>query len=141
MLIFMFLIQHILNRMKLVIPMIYGLAFYIMSMLILILSPVKSMVLIILYTLAEAIAHALFMPRREAMLTLNVDPNERARIVSLLTSITILFSSPFGYIAGILSGIDARLPFIFNILLYLVAVLVLLFFNKYTDDSNPEPAI
>lgn len=37
---------------------------------------------------------------------------------------TIALSSPFGYLAGWLSSIDRRLPFVFTLLLFVTAMLI-----------------
>ena len=37
---------------------------------------------------------------------------------------TIALSSPFGYLAGWLSSLDRRLPFVFTFLLFLTAMVV-----------------
>jgi len=56
-----------------------------------------------------------------------VDPQERARIMAILYVIVVAFTSPFGWIAGILSGIDRRLPFLLNILLLFIGILLTYF--------------
>jgi hypothetical protein len=56
-----------------------------------------------------------------------VDPKERARIIAILYVIVISLTSPFGWIAGILSGMDRRLPFLMNILLLSIGLLLTYF--------------
>jgi hypothetical protein len=58
------------------------------------------------------------------IIVLTIDPKERARIQSLLYVGVILLSSPFGWIAGTLSGIDKNLPFILNIGLFTCGALL-----------------
>jgi uncharacterized membrane protein YeaQ/YmgE (transglycosylase-associated protein family) len=53
-----------------------------------------------------------------------VDAQERARIISLLYVIVIAFTSPFGWIAGNLSKLDRRLPFMMNIILLLGGIIL-----------------
>lgn len=132
MLIFLFTIQGVLDRLRMKIPMAAGLVVYITAQLLIILLPAKQIGGIVLYTLLEAIAFGLFMPRKEAMLSLSVNPKERARIVSLLTATMILLVAPFGYLAGLLSSLDRRLPFALNILLYLLMLLVITRFHEPT---------
>ena len=124
MLIFLFAIQHKLERVRLKIPMWAGLVIYAVSQLILIFSP-KSMIFpVVAYIFLEAVANALVMPRRDALLALSIDPQERARIMALMTTFMIAFSSPFGYFAGFLSNVDRRLPFVFTCLLFMLAIIV-----------------
>jgi MFS family permease len=124
MLIFMFGIQHRLETVKFRIPMWIGLAMYAACSLLLILAPIGSMPCIIIYVFCAAVASALVMPRKDALLQLNINPEERARINALIMSFTIAFASPFGYFAGWLSSIDRRLPFVFTFTIYIVAFII-----------------
>ncbi len=138
MLVFLFAVQQIVDKLRMKVPMSAGLVLYIVSQLLVILLPVRSVVGIVVYTLLEAVAFGLFMPRKEAMLSLSVNPKERARIVSLLTSIMILLSSPFGYLAGFLSSLDRRLPFCLNILLFIAMLVVIAKYQEPRYDIESE---
>ena len=63
-------------------------------------------------------------PRKDALIQLNINPQERARINALIMASTIAFSSPFGYFAGWLSSMDRRLPFVFMVILFLAAMVI-----------------
>jgi len=60
----------------------------------------------------------------DKLVIVTVDPKERARIMAILAVIVIVFTSPFGWIAGQLSEIDRNLPFILNIFLFSLAGLL-----------------
>ena len=124
MLIFMIGIQHRLEFVKFRIPMWIGLVLYASCSMLLILAPIGSMPIIIIYVFVLAVANALVGPRKDALLQLNIDPKERARINALIMSFTIAFASPFGYLAGLLSSIDRRLPFVFIFALFIVAIII-----------------
>ena len=82
---------------------------------------------LILFTIIDACAAALFLPRRDSLLILNVDPQERARIMALLIVVMLGISSPFGYLIGIMSEINRRLPFIMSIGLFVfMAIMVMM---------------
>ena len=51
---------------------------------------------------------------------LTIDPQERARIQSILYVGVILLTAPFGWIAGTLSSINNNLPFLLTIVLLLI---------------------
>ena len=85
------------------------------------LRPMKYM---LVYVFVVAVAGSLVMPRKDALIQLNINAEERARINALIMSFTIAFSSPFGYFAGWLSSIDRRLPFMFSFALFLVAIII-----------------
>lgn len=125
MLIFMVGIQHRMNAMKFRIPLWIGLALYSIAALVLIFSPANNLGFVLLYVFAAALAAALVNPRKDALLQLNIAPQERARLNALIMASTIALSSPFGYLAGWLSSLDRRLPFLFTLLLFVTAMLII----------------
>ena len=124
MLVFMVGIQHKLNALKFRAPLWVGLALYAVGALVLLLSPVGGLGFVLLNVFCTAVAASLVNPRKDALLQLNLDPQERARLNALIMASTVALSSPFGYLAGWLSSIDRRLPFGFMILLFLLAMAV-----------------
>ena len=126
MLLFFFVIQHKLDRFRTKIPMSAGLLLYMACQLLLIFSPKHNTIPLILYTLLEAVAFGLVYPRKELMTAVFVDKQERARIVALLTTLTIAIASPFGGIAGALSKLDGRFPFILSLALFVMALVVIM---------------
>lgn len=124
MLSFMIGIQHRLESVRFRIPMWIGLVMYAACSILLILTPVGGIGFIIIYVFVSAVANALVMPRKEALLQLNINPQERARINALIMSFTIAFASPFGYFTGLLSSIDRRLPFVFTFIIFIVAIII-----------------
>jgi len=74
------------------------------------------------------------------LLQLNIDPKERARINALIMSFTIAFASPFGYLAGWLSSIDRRIPFVFTFVIYIIAIIIVgRIRNPEFDKEHREP--
>ena len=124
MLVFMVGIQHKLSALKFRAPLWAGLALYAVGALVLLLSPVGGLGFVLLNVFLTAVAASLVNPRKDALLQLNLDPQERARLNALIMASTVALSSPFGYLAGWLSSIDRRLPFGFMILLFLLAMAV-----------------
>ena len=124
MLLFMFVIQHKIEFVRNKIPLWVGLTIFTLCSVLLILIPEGNLLLIVVYVLLVAFANALVMPRRDAMLQLAIDPEERARIVALFTALTVAFAAPFGFLAGYLSDIDRRLPFLLTTGLFFIAIIV-----------------
>lgn len=124
MLIFMVGLQHRMNAAKFRLPLWIGLALYAVGALVLIFSPADSLLFVLLYVFVAAVAAALVNPRKDALLQLNLTSQERARLNALIMASTIALSSPFGYLAGWLSSLDRRLPFVFTLLLFVAAILV-----------------
>lgn len=125
MLVFMVGIQHRLSATKFRAPLWTGLVLYAVAALVLIFSPADSLGFVLIYVFVAAVAASLVNPRKDALLQLNINPQERARLNALIMASTIALSSPFGYLAGWLSSLDRRLPFVFSFVLFLVAMLVI----------------
>ena len=125
MLIFMVGIQHRMSATKFRVPLWIGLGLYAVAALVLILSPADSLGFVLVYVFVAAVAAALVNPRKDALLQLNIAPEERARLNALIMASTIALSSPFGYFAGWLSSMDRRLPFVFMLLLFVAAMFVI----------------
>ena len=123
-LLFFFVIQHRIAYIKDKIPLWVGLVIFAICHFSLILFPANRMFLIVIYLLFIAVANALVGPRLGAMLQLAIDAGERARIMGLVQCFTIAFAAPFGILAGFLSGVDRRLPFVLTSSLFLIALIV-----------------
>lgn len=125
MLVFMVGIQHRMSATRFRVPLWVGLTLYAVAALVLILSPTDNLGFVLLYVFIAAVAAALVNPRKDALLQLNITPQERARLNALIMASTVALSSPFGYLAGWLSSLDRRLPFAFTFLLFLAAMFVI----------------
>lgn len=137
MLVFMVGIQHRLSATKFRVPLWTGLVLYAVAALVLIFSPADSLGFVLIYVFVAAVAASLVNPRKDALLQLNINPQERARLNALIMASTIALSSPFGYLAGWLSSLDRRLPFVFSFVLFLVAMLVI---SRIQEPSMEEEA-
>ena len=117
---FFFLIMPRLNRMHFKLPLTMGFLGFVISQLILIIAPDKSYTFLVANVFLEACCFAAVSPLVDKMVVLTVDPKERARILSILYVGIILITSPFGWIAGTLSGSDKVYPFILNMILFAI---------------------
>lgn len=139
MLVFFFVVMPSIREMKFRNPMVVGFIALAVSQVILIVIPEKSYMLLLVSTLIEACSYATVSIQIDRMTVVNVDAQERARIMAMLTLTVIAFTTPFGWIAGKLSEISRVLPFIVNISLYLIgAVMVLLAARQYNKEEREE---
>lgn len=99
-------------------PMFFGFVGALISQAILIAIPVGSFGLLALATIIEACTLPVATALLDKLVVLVIDPKERARIMAIIYVIMILFTSPFGWIAGQMSQADRILPFVLNIVLY-----------------------
>lgn len=120
MLVFFFVVIPRMRNLHFKIPMVLGFAGFVLSQLLLITIPEKGYALLLVSILLEAGSTAVVSPLIDQMTVRTVDPQERARIQSILYVAIILFTSPFGWIAGMLSQADKNFPFVLNIGLFVM---------------------
>ena len=133
-------VQEKLNRFPQYAVMLIGLVVYICGFILLILTPAGVISLLLIFIALDACAAALFLPRRDALVIQNVDPAERARIMSLLVVIMLGISSPFGVIVGRLSGMDRRIPLIACVGLFVLMSVIVYMERKKGESSTDEPS-
>lgn len=139
MLILMFTLEIFLNRKPSKPTMLIGLAIYISAYLLLMLAKPHSVALLVAYTLLDALAYSLVVPRKDAMLFLHIDSKERARMTGIMVCAMQFFSIPFGVLSGYLSDFDRRWPFLVGIGMFTIAVISLWGLPKQ-EDSSPATA-
>ena len=99
--------------------------------------------LLILAIILEGFAYPAASTMLDKLVAISVDPAERARIMAFLYLGMILFTSPFGWIAGQFSEIDRKLPFVLNIGIYILGALLAFFASRralQTAAARAEPA-
>ena len=126
---FLFLLQPKLDKFGFRYPMLIGLLIFLVSHTILILTPANTLFMLFIFIFIDAVAYTFVMPRSDSLTQLLIEPSERARIRGLMMVIVLGMSIPFGYIAGWLSDIDRRYPFIM-IMCFLVLIFSILAANK-----------
>lgn len=127
MLAFLFGVQPRMDRLPYKPPMLLGLGFYLVSHVALILSAGAGRgLLLLVYILFEAFGFSLLIPRKESLFVLFIEPEERARTMSLITVLMLAVTAPFGWLVGFLSEINRMLPFALNILLFVLCGALLL---------------
>jgi MFS family permease len=87
-------------------------------------APEQGYAVLVLSVFVEACAYAAISPLIDKLIVLTIDPQERARIQSILYVGVILLTAPFGWIAGTLSGINNNLPFVLTIVLLLIGAVL-----------------
>ncbi len=135
---FFFLVMPRINKQHFKLPMIVGFLGFVASQLLLVTAPVQSYGILLLSVFLEACSFAIVSPLVDRMTVLTIEPKERARILSIIFVGVILFSSPFGWIAGTLSGINKDLPFLLNIALFLIGAILAYTAGQF---SRKEPSI
>ncbi len=135
MLIFFFAAMPVIREMHFKRPMLFGFAGYILSLVILVNTPEKNYFLLLVSTLLEACSYATVSPQVDRMVAVSLDAKERARIMAIIYMIVIVFTTPFGWIGGVLSQINRVLPFLVNIVFFAAGGLL-----AHLAARVPEPA-
>lgn len=138
MILFVLVLQNFFNRINIKNAVIVGLLMYITSHLILLLAPQENVFFVSLYTILEAASYAVVCPRKDAIMAFYVDQNERSRIYALYNAGTIAIASPFGLLTGYLSELNLSFPFILNIVLF---VLCMIMFCNFKDINKFDQQI
>jgi len=137
MLIFFFVAMPVIREMHFKRPMLFGFAGYILSLIILVNIPEKNYFLLLISTLLEACSYATVSPQVDRMVAVSLDAKERARIMAIIYMLVIVFTTPFGWIAGALSQVNRVLPFLVNIAFFAAgALLAYLAARVPAPDSN-----
>ncbi|MDR0908946.1 MAG: MFS transporter [Spirochaetaceae bacterium] len=101
-------------------PLRYGFASYFIGQLLLILTPLQGdfrYPVLLVSCVFDAFGSGALAMMAESLVALHVDEAERARVLSILMMIIMLVSTPFGWIAGLLSETARWLPFALNLIL------------------------
>jgi len=117
MLLFFFLVMPRLRRMDLRKPMAFGFVGLIVSQVVLLAVPPGNRVLLAVATILEACSVPTATTLLDKLVVLAVDAQERARVMAILYAMVLVLTSPFGWIAGRLSEVNRRLPFVLTIAL------------------------
>ena len=117
---FFFFVTPRISKMHFKWPMVLGFLAFALGQILLVTAPVQGYGFLVLSVLVEACAFAAISPLIDKLIVLSIDPQERARIQSILYVGVILLTAPFGWIAGTLSSINKNLPFLLTIVLLVV---------------------
>lgn len=138
MLAFIFTVQNWFNKLPYRPVLVGSLVLFGLSHVLLLAAPAENLWLILGYTLCEAFACALFMPRRDALMVIFVDARERSRIQGLLYVVTMGITTPFGLLIGQLSSMNRRLPFFLNIVIFAVMTILVITSGELRRQDNRQ---
>lgn len=124
MLAFVIGLQNLFQKLRMKISFLVGFFMYIASHLLLLLTPEKNLLLVMGYTILEAAAYAVIIPRKDALMAHYVEQKERSRIYALYNVLMIGISVPFGSLIGWMFEVNPGLPFLFNIALFGLCILL-----------------
>ncbi len=120
MILFFFTVMPWVNKLPFRIPMVVGFIGYLVSQVLLVTAPEQGFLQLAVSVALEACSFAVVSPLVDKLVVLTIDPQERARVQSILSFTVITLTAPFGWIAGVLSSLNKDLPFMLSIALFAV---------------------
>jgi len=121
-------------------PLLTGFAFYFAGQAILILAPLDGAlkyVMLCVSLVFDGFGSGSLMMLSTSLLALNVNPEERARVMAILHMIIMAATSPFGWIGGVLSSLSRNLPFALNLFLLAAGFgITLIFYRKDSGEAG-----
>jgi len=107
-------------------PISLGVWFHVAATVLLLLSPpMQNYPLLIISSILIAFGTGIATPRIDALVVNIIVNEERSVANAIMVVIILLLTTPFGYIGGLLSEIDARLPFLMTLAIFLICLLLL----------------
>lgn len=119
-------------------PMWVALGGFLASQIILVTVPDRGYGLLLLSTVLESCSYAVLGTQTDRLTVINVDPQERARIVSIAHVAVLASTTPFGWIAGLLSQANRTLPFVLNMGMVLLGMWVVSRLSRTGSDRTTE---
>jgi Na+/melibiose symporter-like transporter len=133
---FFFLLMPRLRRLDLYSLMRLGFLGLIVSQVILISVPARNYWLLGVATVLEASGLSAASTLLDKLIALTVDAQERARVMAMIYVVVIVFTSPFGWIAGQISEVNRSWPFVLNVILFSVGGVLTYLIAPWVRDGD-----
>jgi MFS family permease len=137
--VFLFLVTPRLLNVNLRTTLLFGFAAYIVGQTILVFTPgegVSRYAILCVSLVFDGFGLGTLAMLAESLVALHVDKAERARVMAIQHMIIMLATTPFGWIGGILSGMNRAFPFMLNIVLLAAGIMV----TAWYYHKNPQDA-
>jgi len=126
------------NPRKFRLPLWTGFGAFFVSQALLVAMQPRAIPLLVISVALEGFASALVSPMTESMLAISLESAERARVSAMVYVALIILISPFGWIAGQLSGIDRALPFALNMALFAIGAGLVWLIGRSAPEANSQ---
>lgn len=136
MLLFLFLVVPRLRGIHFSRPITVACVGFLLSQILLVSIPPKGYMLLLLSTLLESCSFAVLGTQMDRLLVINVDAQERARIVSIAHVVVLACTTPFGWIAGLLSDRNPINPFVMNVALLVLGIVLVGHLRNTGSDTD-----
>jgi len=107
-------------------PISLGICFHVAATVVLLLSPpTQNYPLLIISAILIALGTGIATPRIDTLVANTIVNEERSVANAIMMVFVLILTAPFGYIGGILSEIDTRLPFVMTLAIFLICLFML----------------
>lgn len=123
------------------VPLVLAFTFCFIGQFLLIMIPIEGALkypLILVSLMFDSFAIASLQMLCESIIAIHVDPNERARIMALRYMFIMVITAPFGWIGGILSDVSRDLPFVMNMIIIAIGIVLTLVYYRKENDHSAE---
>ncbi|MCL2421888.1 MAG: MFS transporter [Defluviitaleaceae bacterium] len=104
-------------------PISLGICFHVAATVVLLLSPpTHNYPLLIVSAILIALGTGIATPRIDALVANTIVNEERSVANAIMAVFILMLTAPFGYIGGVLSEIDVRLPFLMTLGVFMVCL-------------------
>jgi len=103
-------------------PISLGIGFHVAATGVLLLTPALNYPLLILSAIFIALGTGIATPRIDTLVANTIHNEERSVANAIMMVFILSLTAPFGYIGGVLSEIDIRLPFIMTLGIFIVCL-------------------
>ena len=119
-------VTPILSKITKMWPIALGIGIHIAATILLLVSPpTENYVLLVLAAILIALGTGLTTPYVDALAANAVKDDDRAASNSVMAMVIMLFSTPFGYIGGLLANLDPRAPFLMTLVFFVLCLFLL----------------
>ena len=105
-------------------PVLLGLVLFLTQEVLMLFMPTGAYWLVLVSVMMEAMALSLINPMSSALQMVNIDREERARMLGFFYAMCMLVTAPLGTIAGAMAEVNRSLPFVLMLMLTLIAVVL-----------------
>ena len=122
-------------------PIALGLWFHVAATAILLLAPPsRNYALLVMSAVFVALGTSVATPRIDTLVANTIVNEDRSVVNAILAVILLVISTPFGYIGGILSEIDARTPFLLTLAIFAACLILLRVANNMEKKAGRTAA-
>lgn len=107
-------------------PVVLGLLLFAGQEVLMLVMPEGAYALVALTVVMEALALSMLNPLTTSLQMVNIDREERARMLGFFYALCMLITAPLSTIAGVLAEVDRALPFTLNLGLTVIALLLII---------------